>query len=477
MNFLGDEGRDAIVVRKLLLEGHLPLIGPGTSIGNMYLGPLYYYMMAPALFMANYSPVGPAVEIALLGTVTIWLVWFVGRQWFGPASLGAAFLYAISPTIVIYSKSSWNPNIMPFFALICMYSIWKVWQCLEFRWLIVLGISYAFVLQSHYLGLLLLPTLAIFWFLTLLKTKNSKFKMKNFWRYTAYASILFAILMSPLLIFDSRHGWQNFTAMKKFFTERQQTVSIKPWNAFPNFYPQFEKITTRIVGGRVEVVGKWVAVVLLASLAWIFGVYKVRLRKKERLAFILITAWIGLGLLGLSLYKQEIYDHYYGFLMPAPFLLIAGISQHVLKMAKLRGLWLVISGILILAYFNFQNSPLKFSPNYQLQRSMDVARKITEESQGMPLNLAVLAERNYDGAYRYFLNVMAAKVLDIDPQRYKETVASQLFVVCEMEKTKCNPIYSPKTEIANFGWSKVLGEWEVDGVIVYKLGHNLQNTK
>src|SRR5512143_3373344 len=58
MTFLGDEGRDVIIVRRLLVEGHPPLIGPGTSVGQMYLGPIYYYMMAPALWLANFYPVG-----------------------------------------------------------------------------------------------------------------------------------------------------------------------------------------------------------------------------------------------------------------------------------------------------------------------------------------------------------------------------------------------------------------------------------
>ena len=54
MTFLGDEGRDVIIVTRLLKELHPPLIGPGTSIGSMYLGPLYYYMMAPALLLAKF---------------------------------------------------------------------------------------------------------------------------------------------------------------------------------------------------------------------------------------------------------------------------------------------------------------------------------------------------------------------------------------------------------------------------------------
>ncbi|MCX6704440.1 MAG: hypothetical protein NTZ07_03265, partial [Candidatus Woesebacteria bacterium] len=107
MTFLVDEGRDVIIVRRFLTELRPPLIGPGTSIGNMYLGPLYYYMMAPALLFANFSPVGPAVQIALLGVATVFFVWFAGRVWFGKtAGLISAGLYAISPTVINFSRSS-----------------------------------------------------------------------------------------------------------------------------------------------------------------------------------------------------------------------------------------------------------------------------------------------------------------------------------------------------------------------------------
>ena len=116
MTFLGDEGRDVIVVRRLLVNFDPILVGPGTSIGNMYLGPIYYYMIAPFLWLFNYSPVGPSVMVALFSVATIFLTWFVAREWFGKlAAFVAALFFAVSPTTIIFSKSSWNPNIMPFF--------------------------------------------------------------------------------------------------------------------------------------------------------------------------------------------------------------------------------------------------------------------------------------------------------------------------------------------------------------------------
>jgi hypothetical protein len=145
MTFLGDEGRDVIIVRRFLTELHPMLIGPGTSIGNMYLGPLYYYLIAPSLLLANFSPVGPAVFIALMGIATVWLVWVIARDWFGQAAgLIAAFLYAIAPVTIIYSRSSWNPNIMPFFALITIYSMWKVWKSHQYRLIAISAVSFGF---------------------------------------------------------------------------------------------------------------------------------------------------------------------------------------------------------------------------------------------------------------------------------------------------------------------------------------------
>ena len=173
MTFLGDEGRDVRIVRDLITKGNLVFIGPQTSIGNMYLGPLYYYMMAPALLLSNLNPVGPAIMNALLGTLTVFLTYYLGKKWFSPAAgLIGALLFALSPVAIIYSHSSWNPNPMPFFALLSVWGIYEVWQKHSFRCLPWVGVSFAFALQMHYLGLILIPTLGIFWLLTLLNVKK-----------------------------------------------------------------------------------------------------------------------------------------------------------------------------------------------------------------------------------------------------------------------------------------------------------------
>jgi 4-amino-4-deoxy-L-arabinose transferase-like glycosyltransferase len=472
MTFLGDEGRDVIIVRRLLVDFDPILIGPGTSIGNMYLGPLYYYMMAPALLLANFSPVGPAVMIALLGVMTIFFVWLVGREWFGKiGGMMAASLYAIAPTVIVYSRSSWNPNIMPFFALLTIYALWRVWQKHEWKWMVVGGVSFAFVLQSHYLGLVLSAVIVLFWLLTLRKIKTRKDRLKPFIKFSIISTSIFIFLMSPLVIFDARHDWRNFAAMKKFFLQRQTTVSARPWKAIPVAWPNFVQINTRLLAGHNETVGFWLSIVLATFLIWLILFRWRKLSSKLQAAYCLLLTWFGFALLGLGVYKQHIYDHYYGFFFVVPFLLLGGFLQQLVVKDRRWGKIIAFIIFILLVVVNLQNTPIKGPPNKQMQRAKEVANKIMQEAGDQRFNLAVIAERNYEDGYQYFLEKEGARVVDIDAQRADETITDQLFVVCEMPPEKCDPTHNDKAEVAAFGWSKIEKEWQIFGVTLYKLVH------
>src|SRR3990172_12438389 len=107
MTFLGDEGRDALVVDNIL-HGKLTLLGPTSSVGGFFLGPIYYYFMAPFLWLFNYNPVGPAVMVALFGIATVGLLYKFSTEFFSKkVGLIASSLYAISPLVISYSRSSW----------------------------------------------------------------------------------------------------------------------------------------------------------------------------------------------------------------------------------------------------------------------------------------------------------------------------------------------------------------------------------
>src|SRR3989344_1341171 len=97
LTFLGDEGRDVLVVKRMLIDGKFTLLGPITSVGSIYMGPVYYYLMAPFLYLWNFDPTGPTVLVALLSLATVFLIYLIGEEFFiYPTSLKACIFYETS---------------------------------------------------------------------------------------------------------------------------------------------------------------------------------------------------------------------------------------------------------------------------------------------------------------------------------------------------------------------------------------------
>ncbi|MBI3955101.1 glycosyltransferase family 39 protein, partial [Candidatus Gottesmanbacteria bacterium] len=190
--FLGDEGRDALIVKRMIVDHVYTLLGPITSVGSMYMGPIYYYFMAPFLWVWHLDPVGPSIMVALFSLSTIYLIYRLSYEYFSPhIGIIASLFYAISPLTVIYGRSSWNPNIVPFFSLLIIYCLMKVVIDNNHRWLIVAGFILGILVQLHYVTLLMIPV--IIFCLALIK-----FKIKL--KYYICSFLAFITTYSPFLL-------------------------------------------------------------------------------------------------------------------------------------------------------------------------------------------------------------------------------------------------------------------------------------
>jgi hypothetical protein len=225
----------------------------------------------------------------------------------------------------------------------------------------------------------------------------------------------------------------------------------------------WEKLNIRLLAGTSVFFGKILAVLLPV------GLILFSRRLWQITYFKLLASWLFFGLIGLALYKGEVYDHYLGFMFPLPFLLLAMLAQDIVQSAKRIGK--VVLAFFFLAFFflAFKNSPLLKYPNRLLERAIKVSTKIKEEAKGKPFNFALIADNNYEPNYQYFLEEWGVQVVEIDPQNYYHTLADQLFVVCELPREECHPTTNAKAGIANFGWSEINEEWEIEGVFLFKL--------
>jgi len=442
MEWLGDQGRDAIIMRDFLKHGNLFFIGPPTSVGNMYLGPWYYYLVAPFLLLFNFNPVGPSVLVALLGVLTTYLLYFVGKKWFNQSvGIISALLFAISPVAIKYNTFSWNPNVMPLFSLLFIYFFFTAIFDKKYNYFIFASLAFIGCINSHYFALALLPFVGLYWFFTY---------KKEYWKPTLLATAIFLISLTPQVLFDVKHQGQNSQAFKTFFTKRETTVSIKAYKAIPKFLPTLNEINTRLIYGKNTQVAPYLTAAFILFLIYI--IYKFKNKY-----FLAILLWFIVGLTAFGIYKNHIYDHYYGFVLPAIFLTTA-ILVNKTKYFGYIFLAIIISLSII-------QNPLRYLPNNQLGVTNEIVQSIIKDSDNKPFNFALLAKMNYADPYLYFFD--NSKLVDTHNQ-----VTEQLYVVCEPFQIDCNPINNPEWAVASFGWAKIDKQWQKNDIKIFKLVHN-----
>lgn len=464
--FLGDEGRDVLVVKRMLLDGKFTLLGPITSVGSIYMGPVYYYLMAPFLYLWRFDPVGPAVMVALLSLCTILIIYKIGKDYFHSAvGLIAAFTYSIARLSVVYGRASWNPNVVPFFAVLLMFSVIKSLVDHKNSFLILAGLSLGILIQLHYITFLFFPVLiAVFLY----------FKPNIPFRIYLYSLLAFLFSYSPFILFELRHEFVNTLGAWNFIVAHNTGSTgllIDSW------WQTIRDVTIRIFWRLIVTGSAELTKYLIAGAGIIYFVSRSFFNSQTKTynAFKILLIWLAVGILSFGLYRGAIYDYYFGSLFPLPHLFFA-LFLFLLWKRNLPGKLTAVLLLGLITVFNIIQSPLVIEPNNMVKNTREIAGFVLEKTGGTPYNFALLTDKNSDHAYRYFLELWGSPPVVIenpqaDPER--RSVTDQLLIVCE-EKV-CQPLGHPLWEIAGFGRAQIYGQWPVSTVKVYRLTHYEKN--
>lgn len=457
MAFLGDEGRDVLVVKRMIVDGKFTLLGPTTSVGLMHLGPAYYYFMVPFLLLTRLHPVGPAIMVALFSLATIWLIFEIGRKFFDTkAGAVAAFFYSISPLVITYSHSSWNPNILPFWGLLIIYSLLQVVINHKFRWLFVTGAALGIALQLHYIALIFVPII----FTTLV------FEWKKI-SIAHWLKILIGMLVtySPYILFELRHQFINTITIFSFVTRGGDAKSFAVTSYFDKFWDLTVRMYWRLFTLPSTDIAAIFGLLIIGVVLFLSLINSNNLKKKSLRLFVI---WYVMGIGILSFYTGRVFDYYLMFLFPLPFMFFGIVISKISKVGVGKIAVLVVCTYL--GYLQIVQTPIAKEPNRLMFQSKEIADFILDKANGQPYNFALMANMNSDHAYRYFLEIggnspVVIENPDIDPDR--SSVVDQLFVVCE--EVVCEPLGHPLWEIAGFGRAEIADRWNVGLFEVIKL--------
>lgn len=446
VQFLGDQGRDSLVVANIFREKDLVFIGPVTSVGNMYLGPLYYYFMVPFLMLSFPSPLGPVYAVVLLGCLTVVLVYAVARETVGKnAAIFASLFMGLSATVVHGTRFSWNPNPAPFVFTLLLYFMYKALKTDVKNWIYVV-LCFSVLIQLHYLTLLSAAGCGVIWLYQLITKIRNNESIKKLLVATGIGIIIFILSLTPLILFDIKHNGLNSKALTSIVTEEesfdQQSNEIKhrAIEYFIDVHARSMHIMFEVAVGKNVPLNSALVVVSLTTLSYL--VFKHEKRKKHILELLLLV-FLVTGILGAALYQHTIYDHYIAYLFPVSMLSMGVVAQYWYKKNVVFKIAVVSFIVYFLAYNYQQLQVVLKSTGWKLadiQRTSDIL--LSKIAEGEKYNIVLLTGTgDIDGQnYRYFMSVSDKPPVKTEQRGEVET----LIIINEdrkIEKVVDSPIY------------------------------------
>jgi len=320
--FLIDQGRDLMDVKRIVFEHHLTLIGPYTSLGGVFQGPIWYCLLAIPITLTNGNPLSTIVLMLLISMLTLFTVYFFINRWFGrETALITLFLFAISPEAIAAATYSWNPH--PMWLVIIIYtSLIYLIKIKSIKYHIVLWpiIALAFHFEAA-LGFFLLLGTMLFFLL---------FNRKQFFnKYLFIGFIGVIVLFLPQIIFDIRHNYLMSRSVIDIVAGNSHglfaTDEDKYFNLFSDHINAFYK--NYLTSFNLVPFGDFVSkIILLLSLFVLFISIKIRIFSKQEKIFLklLFSLFISI-IISTFIYPFPIrYWHLTGF--QTFYLLIVGLE-------------------------------------------------------------------------------------------------------------------------------------------------------
>lgn len=335
------------IVKDIVVNHHIRLIGQLTSAPGIFIGGLFYYLLIPFFLLAKMDPIGTIFFAIILGLFTIFSLYFVLSKLFkAEAGLIAASLYAILLTTV--NTDRW---VVPTITT----NLWVIWYYYtiikisrgDYRVLPLLGILTGLIWHVH---IALFPTLiaipAAIYFAK---------KLPNIKQLIIFFAALFVASL-PLFLFEVRHGFgQTLNLITNFTNPGVGATGVYKFTLVLNML--IKNINTLILEPQSlnHKFNLLFPILLITSSLWIV---KNRILSQKELTVLLV--WI-IGVIAFFGFSSSPISEYYFSNINIIVVVIISLSFYLIFKSSLLGKALIV-GILLL--ITVKNGYFLITQNY-----------------------------------------------------------------------------------------------------------------
>lgn len=369
-----DQEINAWIAKSIIVDHKPVLIGPETSVGGMYIGPYFNYIIAGFFALGKMNPSATILLNILLAGITMIIFYLVALKLFNPktALIGLIF-YAFSCAIGKYDQVLWDPTPIPLISLLFFYFLLK-------NRIILAAFFLGIMFHLHFQAILMTAVLGID---LLLFNRKAIFNFKNILGILTVIIIFFA----PLIIFDFRHEFLNFSHLVKFFWGNSG-LSINL-----DFYIIWHVMDILISTFRDLIYdqGYWLVKLAVLILPIETFIYLVK-NYKHNFYKIFLTA-IFVVLSAFIFYKGSLPPYYFLFLYP---IFIIALSDWLSQQKES----LVVSLLLIFSILN-SISLLNTHSDFSLLNKHKAVKYITQKAGDHSFNVDMITHPGLNTGYKY----------------------------------------------------------------------------
>jgi len=394
--FSHDQDLASWIIKDILVNGHLRLIGQETSSQGIFIGALYYYMQIPFYVLSNMNPLGSAFLSIILGVFATYSTYYVvSKITNSKAGLISAFIYSVSALIVFIDREVAPTMPVILWSVWYLYSLFLVYENKYLKGFVLWGFLIGLIWHLN-LALMILSPLVVVAFLYSKRILNLKALLLGI--------IMLLITSSPFILFEFRHNFSQIKAVILSLTTEKGLVQ-----GTSKGYPKLDRVMQLVNKNAIGIFSKSnfirPSIVTLALL--ITFVYLVKSKKINKFWATIFVLWQGLYIAFFSLNALNPSEYYFnGMNIVWIFIIAMGVSEFD-KTKNQRVILYILGGLFILTNVNFVLKHNTDKKGYV--EKMDLVKHIKEDSNkhNYPcISISYITSPGYDLGYRYLFYIL-----------------------------------------------------------------------
>lgn len=403
--FAHDQDLYSWIAKDIVVNKHLRLVGQITSVDGVFIGPLYYYLMAFSYLVFNMNPLSAIVPLTLIGLSTVMAFYLLGKKYYSSrVGLTMAFIYSVSYGAALYDKWSCPTELAVLWTVGFMYLLLAMLRK-EVKLIPLFGILAGLTYHIHIALVPILPIAIAAFFLSGGRFMDNlkKIKIKNI----VITILLFLLTSSPFWLFEIKH---NFSQVRSTLVATQKELGNP--TGTEKFYKVINASSVEMqqrlfIGYQIKNIEYlWILILLMVLSIY----FRRKTNKGELLSF---AAWIFLIGLAQFLSKRIVSEYYFTNYLVI-FILIISLFIDVLldkKIIRRSVVFLAVTYLFLNINWMLKMSSQVTDSYYYRQQLVDFIKKDADKNEYLCVGVNYISKFGDGVGFRYLFWYKGVKIV------------------------------------------------------------------